>query len=146
MAIFYYLGITQLAASKLAWGMSVCMGTTAIETLGVASNIMLNGVCMHTMHASIVWGVYVWGVCMWGGMWGCMCGMYVWGVYVWGVCMWGGMWGCMCGMYVWGVYVCGGIWGVYVWGVYVWGVYVWGVCVWGGGVYTRRYSRTRPHL
>jgi len=44
MSILYYLGVTQLVASKMAWAMSVCFGTTAIETLGVVSNIMLNGV------------------------------------------------------------------------------------------------------
>ena len=59
MAIFYYLGITQLAASKLAWGMSVCMGTTAIETLGVASNIMLNGVSYKSYKTQFVTSLLV---------------------------------------------------------------------------------------
>ena len=44
MAILYYCGITQLAAIKMAWLMQVTMGTTSIETLGVASNIFLHGV------------------------------------------------------------------------------------------------------
>lgn len=44
MAILYYYGVTQLAAVKLGWVFQVTMGTTAIETLGVASNIFLNGV------------------------------------------------------------------------------------------------------
>jgi len=44
MSILYYFGVTQLVAAKLAWAMAVVMGTTAIETMGVAANIMLNGV------------------------------------------------------------------------------------------------------
>jgi hypothetical protein len=44
MIILYYLGITQAIASKVAWLMQSTMGTTAIETLGVAGNIFLNGV------------------------------------------------------------------------------------------------------
>ena len=44
MSMLYYLGITQVLAAKMAWLMQKTMGTTAIETLGVASNIFLNGV------------------------------------------------------------------------------------------------------
>ena len=47
MAILYYCGLTQIAAMKMAWLMKVTMGTTAIETLGAASNIFLHGVCNH---------------------------------------------------------------------------------------------------
>ncbi len=44
MSIMYYFGLTQRAAASLAWLMGVTMGTTAIETFGVAANIFLNGV------------------------------------------------------------------------------------------------------
>ncbi len=44
MAILYYFGLTQRAAASIAWLMGATMGTTAIETFGVASNIFLNGV------------------------------------------------------------------------------------------------------
>ncbi len=44
MAIAYYLGWTQTAASKMGWLVQVTMGTTAIESLSVAGNIFLNGV------------------------------------------------------------------------------------------------------
>lgn len=40
----YYMGWTQIAASKLGWLVQATMGTTAIESLGVAGNIFLNGV------------------------------------------------------------------------------------------------------
>ncbi|ELU12189.1 hypothetical protein CAPTEDRAFT_123339 [Capitella teleta] len=43
MGILYYLGVTQAVAGKLAWLLQSTMGTTAIETLGVAGNIFLNG-------------------------------------------------------------------------------------------------------
>ena len=49
LSILYYFGVTQLVASKLAWAMSAVMGTTAIETLAVAANIMLNGVSSSNM-------------------------------------------------------------------------------------------------
>ena len=44
LSILYYYGLTQRIAAKTAWLMQVSLGTTAIETLGVASNIFLNGV------------------------------------------------------------------------------------------------------
>ena len=44
MGILYYLGITQVVASKLGWLVQITMGTTAIESLSVAGNIFLNGV------------------------------------------------------------------------------------------------------
>ena len=44
LSILYYYGLTQRVAAKTAWLMQVSLGTTAIETLGVASNIFLNGV------------------------------------------------------------------------------------------------------
>ena len=44
MGILYYLGVTQVVASKLGWLVQVSMGTTAIESLSVAGNIFLNGV------------------------------------------------------------------------------------------------------
>ena len=44
LSILYYYGLTQKVAAKTAWLMQVTLGTTAIETLGVASNIFLNGV------------------------------------------------------------------------------------------------------
>ena len=47
MSTLYYMGITQMLAGKMAWLMQKTMGTTAIETLGVASNIFLNGVSMN---------------------------------------------------------------------------------------------------
>ena len=44
LGMLYYLGVTQVCAAKMAWLMQRTMGTTAIETLGVSSNIFLNGV------------------------------------------------------------------------------------------------------
>lgn len=44
LSILYYYGVTQTLAAKTAWLMQKTMDTTAIETLGVASNIFLNGV------------------------------------------------------------------------------------------------------
>ena len=44
LSMLYYCGVTQVCAGKTAWLMQRTMGTTAIETLGVASNIFLNGV------------------------------------------------------------------------------------------------------
>lgn len=44
MGILYYMGIIQVVAAKVAWLMQVTTGTTAIETMGVAANIFLNGV------------------------------------------------------------------------------------------------------
>lgn len=44
MSILYHLGITQVVAAKMGWFVQVTMRTTAIESLGVASNIFLNGV------------------------------------------------------------------------------------------------------
>ena len=44
MSILYYLGVTQVVASKIGWVVQKTMGTTAIESLGVAANIFLNGV------------------------------------------------------------------------------------------------------
>ena len=44
LSILYYYGLTQKCAAKTAWLMQISLGTTAIETLGVASNIFLNGV------------------------------------------------------------------------------------------------------
>ena len=44
MGILYYYGVTQIVATKMAWILKVTLGTTAIETLGVASNIFLHGV------------------------------------------------------------------------------------------------------
>ena len=53
MSMMYYLGITQLIAGKMAWLMQVTMGTTAIETLGVASHIFLNGVVINIISGLI---------------------------------------------------------------------------------------------
>ena len=44
MTILYYYGATQWCALKLGWLFQVSMGTTAIESLAVASNIFLSGV------------------------------------------------------------------------------------------------------
>ena len=44
MSILYYLGITQTVAAKMGWFVQITMKTTAIESLGVAANIFLNGV------------------------------------------------------------------------------------------------------
>ncbi len=44
MSILYYFGLTQIVAGKIAWMLGRTMGTTAIETFGVASNIFLSGV------------------------------------------------------------------------------------------------------
>lgn len=54
MGILYYYGVTQIVAAKLGWFFMVTMGTTAIETLGVAANIFLNGVSEYNVPR--IWG------------------------------------------------------------------------------------------
>lgn len=49
LSILYYYGLTQKVAAKTAWLMQVTLDTTAIETLGVASNIFLNGVRIYLL-------------------------------------------------------------------------------------------------
>ena len=55
MGILYYLGITQVVASKLGWLVQVTMGTTAIESLSVAGNIFLNGVTIFRCMSNVKW-------------------------------------------------------------------------------------------
>ena len=54
MAVLYYVGLTQKLAEKMAWLMLVTMKSTAIETLSVAANIFLNGVCTPIIIAKFI--------------------------------------------------------------------------------------------
>ena len=54
MSILYYMGLTQVLAQKVGWFMQVTMGTTAIESLGVAANIFLNGVSSCCTYVAVV--------------------------------------------------------------------------------------------
>ena len=71
MGILYYLGITQVVASKLGWLVQVTMGTTAIESLSVAGNIFLNGVTIFRCMSNVkcFFGALMSKIAHWMSIW-----------------------------------------------------------------------------
>jgi len=45
VSVLFYWGVMQYLIRKLAWVMQVTMATTAAESLNVAANIFIGGVC-----------------------------------------------------------------------------------------------------
>ena len=45
VSVLFYWGVMQYIIRKLAWVMQVTMATTAAESLNVAGNIFVSGVC-----------------------------------------------------------------------------------------------------
>ena len=44
LSVLYYYGVTQSCAVNTAWLLQTFLGTTAVETLAVTSNLFMNSV------------------------------------------------------------------------------------------------------